>query len=246
MAVIHRFYSYRYSSLYARSFSDGGRVQNEHGIYLGATWLPSPRWKLMAYIDYAYFPWARYQVSQASRSLDHLIQASYTHGKWTVSGRYRVHIRQKDGSDQSLINQTLHRGRITVEYEGGISSRSQMDFSMVSSDERQPGYMLSEMLGYRHRWLRLNAGIGYFHTDGYDSRIYLYEQGLLYNYSFGQFYGQGIRYWLMGRANIGKRLMLTAKIGITNYFDRAVIGTSYQQIDASSQTDLDLQLRWKF
>ena len=50
----------------------------------------------------------------------------------------------------------------------------------------------------------------------------------------------------MGRANIGKRLMLTAKIGITNYFDRAVIGTSYQQIDASSQTDLDLQLRWKF
>ena len=70
--------------------------------------------------------------------------------------------------------------------------------------------------------------------------------GPLYTYSMAQFYGEGIRYWLMTRASIGKRLMLTAKIGVTDYFDRAVIGSSYQQVDASSLTDLDLQLRWKF
>ena len=51
---------------------------------------------------------------------------------------------------------------------------------------------------------------------------------------------------MMCRANIGKRLMITAKIGTVNYFDRSAIGTGYQQIDASSQNDLDLQLRWKF
>jgi hypothetical protein len=106
--------------------------------------------------------------------------------------------------------------------------------------------MVSETLGLTHRWLRLNGGVGWFHTDSYDSRVYLYELGPLYTYSVAQFYGEGIRYWLMARANIGKRVMLTAKIGVTDYFDRSTIGSSYQQINASSQTDLDLQLRWKF
>ena len=106
--------------------------------------------------------------------------------------------------------------------------------------------MVSQSLGYHHRWLRLSGGLGYFHTDSYDSRVYLYESGPLYNYGFSQFSGEGIRYWLMARAEINKRLILTAKFGTTDYFDRSVIGSSYQQIDGSSQSDLDLQLRWKF
>ena len=40
--------------------------------------------------------------------------------------------------------------------------------------------------------------------------------------------------------------MLTAKWAVTDYFDRSIIGSSYQQIDASSQSDFDVQLRWKF
>ena len=107
------------------------------------------------------------------------------------------------------------------------------------------GMMLSERVSYVHNWLRLNAGGGYFLTEGYDSRVYLYEHGPLYTYNFSQFYGEGIRYWLMVRAAVGKRLMLTAKIGVTDYFDRSVIGSGYQQIEASSQCDLDIQLRWK-
>ena len=245
MMALHRFYSYRYTSLYSRCFSDGGRIQNENGIYLGASWQPSPRWKISAYSDYAYFPYPRYQISQPSHSWDNLLQATYTRNKCTLSGRYRFRIRQKD-NDENLINQNEHLGRIYAVYDGRIISRTQLDFSMITSGERHRGYMLSETLGYTYRWLRLNAGFGYFHTDDYDSRIYLYEQGPLYSYSFSQYYGNGIRYWMMCRANIGKRLTLTAKIGTINYFDRSEIGTGYQQVNASSMTDLDLQFRWKF
>ena len=221
--TLHRFYSYRYTSLYSRCFSDGGKVQNESGIYLGAIWRPSPRWSVSAYTDYAYFPYLRYQVSQSSHSWDNLLQAIYTNSKWTLSGRYRFRIRQKDG-DNGLRDQYEHRGRITAEHDGKISSRTQLDANMIASTDRNMGFMVSQTLGYTYRWLRLNAGLGYYHTDGYNSRIYLYEQGPLYTYCFNQYYGDGIRYWVMGRANIGKSLMLTAKVG----------------------TDLDLQLRWKF
>jgi hypothetical protein len=248
LMALYRFYSYRYTSLYARSYSDGGSVQNESCIYLGATWQPSPFWKLMAYTDYAYFPWAKYQVSLSSRSWDNLLQFSYTQQHWTFGGRYRLRLRQKDDEDKSaLITRTEHRGRLSAAYSDNCrwSSQTQLDFGFVSFKENERGLMLSETLGYTYRWLRLNGGLGYFHTDSYDSRVYLYELGPLYSYSVTQFSGEGIRYWLMARANIGKRLMLTAKLGITNYFDRSVIGSSYQQINASSQTDLDLQLRWK-
>ena len=247
LMALYRFYSYRYTSLYANSYSDGGSVQNESGIYIGATWQPSPSWKLMAYTDYAYFPWAKYQVSQSSHSWDQLLQLSYTRSRWTFGGRYRLRIRQKDNDDKTaLVTRTEHRGRLSAEYSSVWSSRTQVDFGFTSFKDYEKGLMVSETLGFIHRWLRLNGGAGWFHTDSYDSRVYLHELGPLYSYSILQFSGEGIRYWLMARANIGSRLLLTAKLGITNYFDRSAIGSSYQQIDHSSQTDLDLQLRWKF
>jgi hypothetical protein len=105
--------------------------------------------------------------------------------------------------------------------------------------------MISENVAYTHDWLRLNAGVGYFDTDSSNSRVYLYENGPLYTYSMQQFYGEGIRYWMMLRASIGRKLTFTAKIGVTDYFDRVKISSDNQQIDQSSQTDLDIQVRWR-
>ena len=251
LMALQRFYSYRYTSLFARSYSDGGYVQNESGVYLGATWQPSPRWRLIAYADYAYFPWARYQVSQSSHTSDFLLQIAHLWASWNFSARYRIRLRQKDlkseeSSEPSLARLTQHYGRLRAEYDGRLSSRTQIDFSMMDFEQRDWGLMVSQSLAYQHRWLRVNGGVGYFRTDNYDSRVYLYEQGPLYTYGFSQFYGEGIRYWLMLRANLGRHLMFAAKFGTTDYFDRSSIGSSYQKIDRSSQTDIDLQVRWKF
>ena len=166
--AVGRFYSYRYTSLYARCFSDGGKVQNESGLYLGATWQPSPRWKLTAYTDYAYFPWVKYQVSQSSHSWDNFLQVSYSRSKWDLSGRYRLRVRQRD-YESSLIDRTEHRGRLTAQYGGSWSSRTQLDFSMTRSIDSEVGYMLSQSFSYSRGWLRLNGGAGFFRTDSYEA-----------------------------------------------------------------------------
>lgn len=247
--ALQRFYSYGYSSLDAQSFSDGGRVQNESGIYLGLSWQPSPSFRMAVYTDYAYFAWAKYQVSQSSYSWDNLLQGTWLRRNWTFSARYRYRLRQRDdGGKTALINRTEHRCRLSAEYAGvsGFGSRTQFDGGYCAYGEGEWGTMFSESFSYTYRWLRLYAGFGYYHTDSYDSRIYLYERGPLYTYSMSSFYGEGIRYWLMARINIGKKLVLTGKIGVTDYFDRATIGSGYQQVDASSLSDLDIQLRWGF
>ena len=249
LMALQRFYSYRYTSLLAQSYSDGGQVQNESGIYLGLSWQPSPKLRLAAYTDYAYFAWAKYRISQSSCSWDNLLQCSLTHHDWVLTGRYRLRMKQQDNEDKSALrNLWEHRMRLAAEYTSpqGFSSRIQLDGGYAAQDGGEWGMMLSESLGYTHDWLRLNAGFGYFDTDSYDSRVYLYERGPLYTYSMAQFYGEGIRYWLMVRANIGKHLMLTAKAGVTDYFDRQTISSGYQQVDGSAMSDLDLQVRWKF
>ena len=244
MMALQRFYSYRYSSLDAQSYSDGGSVRNESGIYLGLSWKPSLALQLSAYTDYAYFAWARYQVSQSSYTWDNLVQGTWQKQNWTVRGRYRFRLRQKDGEDKKhLETHPDHRARLAVGYtrEQGLGGRLQVDGGWT---EGEWGGMVSGTLAYIHRWLRLNAGLGYFRTDSYDSRVYLYESSPLYTYSSMQFYGEGLRYWLMLRAQVLKNLMLTVKAGSTKYYDRHTIGSSYQQVDGSSLTDLDLQLRW--
>ena len=248
MVALQRFYSYSYTALDAQSYSDGGRVQNESGVYLGLTWQPSPKWRMAYYADYAYFAWAKYQVSFSSHAWDHLLQLSHTGRRWTIAARYRLRMKQRDNEDKTaLTNRWEHRARLSAEFTGSsFGCRTQFDGGYCAYDDQEWGFMLSQHLSYVHRWLRLNAGLGYFHTTSYDSRVYHYEQAPLYTYAMTQFYGEGIRYWLMARAAIGRHLTLTAKWGVTDYFDRHTIGSSYQQIDASSQSDLDVQLRWKF
>ncbi len=245
MMVLQRFYSYAYSSLDAQCYSDGGKVQNESGVYLGLTWQPRSELLLSAYTDFAYFAWARYQVSQSSYSWDNMLQATWKRQNWTLGGRYRLRLRQKDDMDKkTLADRWEQRARVSVDYAGasGLGGRLQIDGCKI---QEQWGAMVSGSFSFTRGWLRLNGGAGLFHTDSYDSRLYLYESGPLYTYSSMQFQGEGIRYWLMVRAGIGKRLMLTAKMGVTDYFDRSVTGSGYQKVTGSSLADLDLQVRWK-
>ena len=245
MMVLQRFYGYRYTALYARSLSEGGRVQNESAVYLGATWQPSPRLRLQAYTDYAYFAWARYQVSQSSMAWDNLLNVSFNQGPWSVTGRYRLHLRQKDNDTKTALrDMTEQRGRLQVSRQAGaFSTTTQVDGVWTSDHEK--GYMLSEALSLAWKTVRVSGGAGYFHTDSYDTRLYVYERSPLYNFSFPTFYGKGYRLNLMVQGKVGRRLTLTAKLGFTHYLDRNTIGSGLQEINSASQTDADVQVKWK-
>ncbi|MDT3387506.1 MAG: helix-hairpin-helix domain-containing protein, partial [Bacteroidota bacterium] len=126
------------------------------------------------------------------------------------------------------------------------STRTQADLSFTSFTTNSFGFMVSQFASYRIGLLRLQAAVGYFDTDDYNSRVYIYEPSVLYNFSFPSFYGNGIRCSMNARADLGKRLMVIAKLGITHYFDRSSISSGLQEISSKGMTDLELQVRWKF
>lgn len=258
LTAIQRYYSYRYNSLFGSSFSDGGKVQNESGVYLGVAWTPLARLSLLAYTDYAYFPWARYGVSSASHSWDNLVQATYNvSSATTLTVRYRLRLKQQDNtvsdSPAGLINRTEHRVRLAIASSGvHWQTKTQVDgayvvFPAIAENQKNSlGGMLTQTVGYTCRSLSAAANVGVFYTRDYNSRLYAYERSTLYTFSFPMFYGKGGRVALSVRGDIGGSIVVIGKIGATKYFDRDVISSSLQQINSSWQTDVDLQVKWRF
>ena len=163
--------------------------------------------------------------------------------------RYRLKIREKDNEAKTaLVNRTEQRGRVVLGYDGGMwTATTQVDVAHVAYKEKDFGWMVSENVAVRPlQWLLLAGNVGYFNTDSYEARIYTYEKGPLYTFNFPSFYGKGLRYSLFARADFSRKVMMIARVATTNYFDRNTIGSSYQMINRSSMTDLELQLRLKF
>ena len=246
LMALQRFYSFRYYSLLAESFSDGGAVQNESGVYVGLSWRPMPELSVMAYSDFAYFAWPKYQAARSSRSFDNLVQAVYKRGKWNYSLRYRRRNRERDNASKSgLVFKTEHRGRLAVAYDDGMwTGKTQADLAYSLYKAGSFGWMITQNVGLNvSRLFSATAALGYFDTDGYDSRLYAYERGMAYSFSSPAYFGNGVRLAFMATSDFSDKVSVALKVGTTKYFDRDKIGSGYQEIAHSSATDLEVQLR---
>lgn len=106
--------------------------------------------------------------------------------------------------------------------------------------------MLTENIGYNAGKWQIYAGGKYFHTDSYDSRLYSYERAMPRTFSYPSYFGHGIRYSLVAEYRPIPSLQFAAKVGVVDYFDRSTIGSSLQQINASSACDIELGMKWKW
>lgn len=254
--VLQRFYSYKYTSMHANSFSSGGRVQNESGVYAGIDWNCLPHLSLMAYSDYAYYAWPRYYTSITSHAWDNMLQATYSRKCWSLAARYRINMKERDNKDKTFLTDYIeHRARlaVTIEPSEVLQTKTQIDYARVNYMQTDCGYAATQMImlapcmdANKLPWLKLYASLTYFDSDSYNSRLYVYERGLQYSYYIPSFYGKGMRYTFMVKANLRKHFTMSAKIGVTDYFNRTTIGSGYQTINASSQTELDLQIKYRF
>ena len=246
--ALQRFYSYRYTSLFARSFAANTRVQNESGAYLGLQWQTSRYLTLSAYTDYAYHPWARYLVSQPSTDWDHYLAATYNRGRLFLLARARLRFRQRDNLTKTgLQARNEQRLRFSAGYaDDHWQLRAQADLAFAQFRSNSFGSMITGQAAYQRHRLQIASTLGLFNTDDYESRIYSYERGPLYTLGFPMFYGRGFRSAAFLKWEVSKKAHFIGKVSNTHYFDRSHIGAGLQQIDGRNQPEADLQIRLKF
>lgn len=249
LLAVQRYYGYQYTALFARSFGENGAVQNESGLLIGANWNVKRGLSFMAYTDFAYFSHPRFGAHTVSKAWDNLLILNYSRQRWSLLARYRFRIREKDNREKTtLVNEVTQRGRLSLAYSAeSWSCKSQLDVVASNYLKRSFGYMVSESGAWKPlSWLTLNGMIGYFQTTDFASRIYVYERGPLYSFSFPAFFGKGMHYSLFARADLSSRLMIILRSSTTHYFDRDHISSGLQQVNSSTLSGLDIQLRWRF
>ncbi|MCO6496053.1 MAG: helix-hairpin-helix domain-containing protein [Chitinophagaceae bacterium] len=253
VSLLHRDISMKYLTLYGSAFTQSSTVNNENGFYTGINIKPNNVLRIDAYADVFKFPWLRYRVDAPSVGTEMMFQIYYTPSRQAqFYVRYRSTnkgINQTvDGNKSSVVEnisrQTL-RAHVIVKVSNAITFRSRVENSWYGSAS---GFMIYADVIAKPRMSRLsgNARLQYFETDNYDTRIYSYENDVLYSYSIPMVYGKGFRYYLNLRYNLFKDVSLWTRIAQTRYLDRDVIGSGLDKIDGKAKTELKVELYWRF
>lgn len=263
LSALHRYYPVSYNALYAQAFSEGNRVQNEHGLYLGAGFQPFQRVSVNSYIDLIRFPWLKSGVDTPSKAVDIYFLSTYTfeRGRF-LEVRYKYKRKEKNSTDPEMTARLVIpyatskvRLRYSHEQSNGWGFRSTADMARYSEEhppstenhETEFGYMLSQSVSYRGKGpLTGDAYLAWFDADTYNARLYSYERNLLSTFYMPSFYGKGLRLALSAKYQITRGIAFSVKAGYTRYFNRDTIGSGTEQINGNSRLDLFTYLVWKF
>ena len=92
----------------------------------------------------------------------------------------------------------------------------------------------------------MNMRFQYFETEGYNSRIYTYENDVLYNYSIPSFFDKGYRIYINISHDFGKKLTIWSKLSSTIYPEKSGMGSGLDAIEGKGKTDLHFEIQYKF
>lgn len=86
-----------------------------------------------------------------------------------------------------------------------------------------------------------------FDTKSYDSRVYAYENDVLYSYSVPALYYKGQRAYFIVNWDITRNFEIWVRVASTIYDNQTQQSVgSLNQIDSNHKTELKLQARLKF
>ncbi len=251
-----RNYDKDFHSFYSNAFGEGSRTINERGIYTGIKFTPKRSISVAAFYDKFSFPWLRYLVDAPSEGDDYLLRFTYKPNRqntfYTQFHRERKQ-RNMPGNDSYtdfLINTFKTNFLANYEYSINrtfkIQSRLQYNTFKYENGKISRGFALIQDLEGSIKKLQLKSRIAFYKTDDYNSRIYAYENDVLYAVSFPAYYGKGVRLYLVARYPINKKLDIWIRISRTSLDDVNSIGSGNTEIPYPHRTDVKLQIRMKF
>ena len=247
--LLYRYYDLKYRQLHGSTLGENSEMQGEKGVTLNIDGQLLAHWQWQSMLDYFWFGQPQYGIRDThSQGLEGMVRLLYSHRKVNGTLGYRIkqkadHIRHSfDGMlsilpNESFTSKTQLRARIHNKKENGKATNSF-------------GYAVSQSFAWNCKlWkscpFSLVGQACYFHTDDYNSRIYLTEKAILYGFGLPMLYGEGLRYSVTGTIKIGPHINVDLKWAMTNYANRATISSGLQEIKGNNQQDLWLQLRLK-
>jgi hypothetical protein len=129
-----------------------------------------------------------------------------------------------------------------------LHSRLEWTSYQEEGQVREQGYLIFQDI----TWKKLNVPFSItgryaiFRTDGWNARMYAYENDVLYSYSIPPYYGSGARAYIIFKFDVKRNVDLWLRLAQWTYTDRNTISSGNSEINGPRKTDLTVQLRMKF
>ncbi len=260
LSLVYRNYGINYQSIYTSPFAEGSKPMNEKGVYAGLQLFPIKYWDISLYYDLYKFPWYRFRISQTGTTgQDFLVNVGFSPSReLKMYWRYKQETKMEDLTVNSenphlklTVPKTIRRLRYNISYSVSPywKFRNRIELSRYTKDTiNQNGILMYQDVVYKcHKIpLKIIGRLAIFDTDGYQARIYAYENDVLYAFSIPGYYYKGKRYYLLFKYSPTRTLDFWLKISQWYYTDRNVISSGLNEINGHTKTEVKVQMRYKF
>lgn len=256
-AVLFRSYARDYQALTPNAFGESSLANNETGIYTGLEITPSNRWKISLYQDIWSHPWLRYNIDSPTTGTEYFGRITYTvKRRLEIYGQFRskqteINSRPTGDAIAQVVEQNRTQVRLHVNniLTKGIQLRTRLEWTYYGlPDETQHGFLVYQDVVYSpiaSPWT-FSGRVTLFDTDDYDSRIYTYENDLIYYYAIPSFSDLGSRYYINIRYKGIRNLTAEVKFAQTRQLNALSIGSGNDEIPGNTKSEIRFQLIYRF
>lgn len=257
IAFTSRRYATGFYNPYGSALGIASRNNAEQGWLAGITLRPNRKWSLMASVDRCRFNWLRYDVSAPSSAMRFNTTITYKPTKkQELSIRFRKSVGYTDEltDDEDWVAPSLKsevgiRFQLAATISKTITLRTRFERkSLMLLQKLDDGYVFYQDLLIHPFGSRFAANFRYawFDTDGYDSRIYAYENDVLYGYSIPSYYYRGTRVYGNIQYKLSDQTTVWLKYSVSWFANRETIGSGYEEITGGRKSELKIQFRFEF
>jgi len=256
VSFLYRHYDRDFHTFYGSAFSENTRNINEKGAYWGIKITPNRQWKIAAYYDKFSFPWIRYRVDRPSDGYESLLRITHqVSRKISLYAQIRQEVKDRNVSTSDIttnMGEVAHTVRrnylLNIDYKTAqifsFKSRVQYSTFQIAGNYSSGIAVVQDVSAKWKRW-EIDARFAIFGTDDFDNRQYVYEQDVLWAFSFPAYNGQGTRKYLMLKYSPIKRLDIWARYARFDYRNQDNISGGGETITGKTRSEIKIQMRWK-
>lgn len=255
ISLLYRNFDKNYHTTYSNGFGESSTNTNERGIYTGISLRPVPKWTINAYADVYKSNWIKYLTDAPSYGYDYLAEVVYNPSKSVqMYWRYRNDNKEKNAYSNSTVSDylTWHRKyafryHIAYKVSSSFTLKNRIEYTEYQTEntKTEHGTVFFQDVVYKPmkgKW-DIIARLAIFNTQGYNSRIYTYENDLLYQFSVPVLQNEGARYFLLLNYKFSRKAEFWIKFAHTVYSNQTTVSSGLDEIQGNKKSDLKIQLR---
>lgn len=268
MSILYRHLPANFHALNARPFAETSQGSNENGLFLGLQLNLNKNWDWRFYFDTWKHPWLRFNVDAPSRGIEYFSRLTYKRKRrMGIYLQFKNEIKQRNAPrNETPIDfltdntRTQFRIHISNKISKTVELRTRVEWSFFDNavENLKKGYMIYQDIVFKPSDFPLSLTSRYAIFDNeYDTRIYAYENDLLYTFSIPAYSGRGSRFYVNFRYKPHPKWSIEARYERTFLnFEKQIengflitpngIGNGASFIEGNVRSAFDLQIQYQF